>query len=137
SEASIPEGRKVAEGILEAAKQLNTHPTQMHAENDPYYWEPEYPDDQADRLGLLTIVGHNLHYAYMSTYNFMANVGYRIMDFLGWSGSDYDWIQAELDRDKEEEEMQKREREEERQFVAAQNAARIKRHTDALERGEK
>ena len=43
----------------------------------------------------------------------MANVGYRIMDFLGWSGSDYDWIQAELDRDKEEEEM--REREEERQ----------------------
>lgn len=45
----------------------------------------------------------------------MANVGYRIMDFLGWSGSDYDWIQAELDRDKEEEEMQKREREEERQ----------------------
>ena len=46
SEASIPEvcvlnvddveGRKVAEGILEAAKQLNTHPTQMHAENDPY-----------------------------------------------------------------------------------------------------
>ena len=46
SEASIPEvctltgydaqGRKVAEGILAAAKQLNTHPTQMHAETDPY-----------------------------------------------------------------------------------------------------
>ena len=44
----------------------------------------------------------------------MANVGYRILDFLGWSGSDYDWIQEELDRDKEEEEMRRQEREEER-----------------------
>ena len=38
----------------------------------------------------------------------MANVGYRIIDFLGWSGADYDWIQVELDRDKEEEELKKR-----------------------------
>ena len=46
SEASVPEvislwehdtkGRKVAEGILEAAQKLDTHPTQLHAENDPY-----------------------------------------------------------------------------------------------------
>ena len=53
SEANIPEvsalsgydmkGRKVAEGILEAAKSLNTHPTQLHEENDPYVFVNSFP----------------------------------------------------------------------------------------------
>ena len=44
----------------------------------------------------------------------LAYLGYRIIDLLGFNGSDYDWIQVELDREKEELEYMQREKEEER-----------------------
>lgn len=42
----------------------------------------------------------------------ISNMGFRILDFLGYTGSDYDWIQREIDREKEDEEYERREREE-------------------------
>lgn len=39
-------------------------------------------------------------------------MGFRILDFFGYTGSDYDWIQQEIDREREDEEYERREHEE-------------------------
>ena len=74
-------------------------------------------------MSLLTVVGHNLHYMVMSTFNgwylicllniAFANIGYGILDFFGWSGSDYDWIQHGLNREERLESIIREEEEEE------------------------
>lgn len=42
----------------------------------------------------------------------ISNMGFRILDFFGYTGSDYDWIQQEIDREREDEEYERREHEE-------------------------
>lgn len=59
----------------------------------------------------------------MSTYNggnqnwflivAFVNIGFGILDLLGWSGSDYDWIQHELKREETLESIIREEEEEE------------------------
>lgn len=41
-----------------------------------------------------------------------ADVGFRILDFFGYSGSDYDWIQQEIEKEKDDREYEERERRE-------------------------
>ena len=42
----------------------------------------------------------------------LSNIGFSILDFFGYTGSDYDWVQRELDREKEDKEYEERERRE-------------------------
>lgn len=39
-------------------------------------------------------------------------MGFRILDYFGYTGSDYDWIQREIDREKDDREYEERERKE-------------------------
>lgn len=127
------QGREIAENIIKAAKQEHLSADELHSKDAPYvllidiyelqYWEPEFPDDEVDKLSVFTVVGHNLHYIVMSTFNgqclvcslivAFANIGYGILDFFGWSGSDYDWIQHGLNREERLESIIREEEEEE------------------------
>ena len=55
---------------------------------------------------------HTIVFSKFSCNVVFANIGYRILDFFGYSGSDYDWIQRELDNEKDNEEYERREQKE-------------------------
>ena len=42
----------------------------------------------------------------------MANIGFRILDFMGLTGSNYDWIQQEIERERDDLEYEEREKRE-------------------------
>lgn len=74
------QGRDIAESILKAASEMNANPSEYNSKDDLYvylsinnmilqYWEPEFPDEQVDKLSMYTIVSHNVHYTWMSVYN--------------------------------------------------------------------
>ncbi|KAK8806434.1 hypothetical protein WA588_003004 [Blastocystis sp. NMH] len=130
-----PTGRDIAESILQAAEQQHVQATEYHDANDPYYWEPEFPDEDVDKLNLFTIVGHNLHYAFMTVHNACANVGYSILGALGWLESDYEWINREIRREKRLEAIIEEEEREEQMLRESRARATNSRRLNATENG--
>ncbi|KAK8793710.1 hypothetical protein WA171_002842 [Blastocystis sp. BT1] len=135
-EDNCPRGREIAENIIKAAKQEHLSADELHSKDAPYYWEPEFPDDEVDKLSVFTVVGHNLHYIVMSTFNAFANIGYGILDFFGWSGSDYDWIQHGLNREERLESIIREEEEEENRLREERQQVKTSRQRNAAEMGE-